>query len=468
MTSKIKVDNISDQNDNNIINESGDVITVGAAGDTVAVAGNIVKSNALQASDGGNLVSQSGTTITLGASGDTINLASGASQSGFGREGSVDWQTAIKTATFTAASGEGYFCNTSGGAFTVNLPSSPSVGDIVAVKDYAGTFDTQNLTIGRGGSNMNGSAADSIRSTENESLTLVYADATKGWLAVEEGTGFVGETFIVATGGTITCSGDYKIHTFTGPGTFTVSQTASAPATNSIDYLVVAGGGGGKNAPSNGVGGGAGGFRLSNSTCMPAPTTSPLANPTGITATVAAFPITVGGGGGVCTSGAVSTFSTITSAGGGGNDGVNGGSGSGGGGAGNTPPVSPPQGQPGGPGDHAGGGGAGVAGGSFIPPNNGGTGGDGSFVSPTFAGSNGTPGPVGSTRYFAGGGAGGYPVGRPSGIAGGAGGGGFGGEGAVGAGAGATNTGGGGGGTASGNQGKSGGSGIVIIRYKFQ
>ena len=48
MTSKIKVDNISDQSDNNIINESGDVITVGAAGDTVAVAGNIVKSNALR------------------------------------------------------------------------------------------------------------------------------------------------------------------------------------------------------------------------------------------------------------------------------------------------------------------------------------------------------------------------------------------------------------------------------------
>ena len=47
MTSKIKVDNITDQDDNNIINESGDVITVGASGDTVAVAGNIVKSNAL-------------------------------------------------------------------------------------------------------------------------------------------------------------------------------------------------------------------------------------------------------------------------------------------------------------------------------------------------------------------------------------------------------------------------------------
>ena len=100
MTSKIKVDNIADQNDNNIINESGDVITVGAAGDTVAVAGNIVKSNAYQASDGGNIASQSGTTITIGASGDTVSLASGASQSGFGRAGSVDWQTEPPLAPF--------------------------------------------------------------------------------------------------------------------------------------------------------------------------------------------------------------------------------------------------------------------------------------------------------------------------------------------------------------------------------
>ena len=414
---------------------------------------------------------QCGTTLTLGESGDTVTLGAGASQSGFGRTGTVDWQTSIKTTTFTATSGEGYFCNTSGGAFTVNLPSSPSVGDIVAVKDYAGTFDTQNLTIGRGGSNMNGSAADSVRNTENESLTLVYADATKGWLAVEEGTGYVGETFIVATGGTITCSGDYKIHTFTGPGTFTVSQTASAPSTNSVDYLVVAGGGGGSNqSPSPGQGGGAGGFRLSNSTCMPAPTTSPLANPTGITATVAAFPITVGGAGGVDTKGSTSTFSTISSAGGGSGFSPQGSGGSGGAdnGAGNTPPVSPPQGNPGNTGgNNGGGGGAGAVGGNFSPPNNGGVGGDGSFISPTFGGSNGTPGPVGSTRYFGGGGAGGYPVGRPSGIAGGAGGGGTGAEGAVSAGNGTTNTGCGGGGGGPGGTG-SGGSGIVIIRYKFQ
>ena len=79
---------------------------------------------------------QSGSTLTLGGSGTAVTLASGATQSGFGREGSVDWQTgSIKTATFTAANGEGYFCNTTAGAFTVNLPSSPSAGNIVAVSD---------------------------------------------------------------------------------------------------------------------------------------------------------------------------------------------------------------------------------------------------------------------------------------------------------------------------------------------
>ncbi len=461
--SKIEVNAIEPQ--------CGTTLTVGAVGTTVAVPSNVVKSNALQASDAGNIISQSGTTITLGATGDSINLASGATQSGFGRTGTVDWQTSIKTATFTAVSGEGYFCNTSGGAFTVNLPSSPSVGDIVAIKDYASSFDTQNLTIGRGGSNMNGAAADSIRNTENESLTLVYADATKGWISVEEGTGFVGETFITATGGTITCCGNYKIHTFTGPGNFCVSS-AGVPSNNSIDYLVVAGGGGGNGPTANGGGGGAGGFRLSNSTCMPAPLTSPLANPTGITATVSSFPITIGGGGAVNNSGSSSIFSTITSTGGGGSigsfPGATGGSGAANGGSGNTPPVSPPQGQPGGPGLNAGGGGAGGAGGAFVGPKTGGVGGIGSFVFGTgFGGCNGTPGPVGSTRYFAGGGAGGYPVGSPSGSPGGAGGGGTGGEGGVPATAGQTNTGGGGGGASSGC-GQAGGSGIVIIRYKFQ
>ena len=92
--SKIEVNTVEPQ--------CGTTVTVGKCTSTVAVPGNVVKSNALQASDGGNIVSQSGTTVTLGVSGDSVALASGATQTGFGRTGTVDWQTTPKTATFTA------------------------------------------------------------------------------------------------------------------------------------------------------------------------------------------------------------------------------------------------------------------------------------------------------------------------------------------------------------------------------
>ena len=88
---------------------------------------------------------QCGSTLTLGSSGKTVQLATGASQSGFGRNGSVNWQTTIKTADFTAANGEGYFIDTTSSEVTMTLPSSPSVGDIVAIKDYANTFDTNKI-----------------------------------------------------------------------------------------------------------------------------------------------------------------------------------------------------------------------------------------------------------------------------------------------------------------------------------
>ena len=65
---------------------------------------------------------QSGSTLTLGGSGTAVTLACGATQSGFGRTGTVDWQTgSIKTSTFTAVSGEGYFVNTTSGTFNLSL-----------------------------------------------------------------------------------------------------------------------------------------------------------------------------------------------------------------------------------------------------------------------------------------------------------------------------------------------------------
>src|SRR6056300_1657311 len=80
--------------------------------------------------------------------------------------GSVTWDTTAKTSGFTGVSGNGYFVNTTSGAITVTLPSSPSAGDVVGIKDYANTADTNNITIGRNGSNINGDAADYIMNIE--------------------------------------------------------------------------------------------------------------------------------------------------------------------------------------------------------------------------------------------------------------------------------------------------------------
>jgi hypothetical protein len=406
----------------------------------------------------------------------------------------VDWDTTAKTASFTAVSGNGYFVNTTSAAVTMTLPASPSAGNIVSVKDYAYTFETNNLTVNRNGSPIGGGSdsATIAYSTNGDFLTFIYVDATQGWVLTNDSTNTdsTGAEYITATGGTIVTCGNFKTHIFTGPGTFCVSAAGNPAGSTTVDYLVVAGGGGTNYDRDSGAG--AGGFRLSNSVgCVPAPTMSPLANPTGLPVSVTGYPITVGGGGAALASGGTtnpgsnSIFSSITSAGGGGSK-QGGGSGGGGwcgpvgGGAGNTPPVSPPQGNPGGNGlsvtEGTGGGGGAGATGQHGQPSVGGNGGSGSFLADTFIGptapSYGTPGPVGSTRYFAGGGGGAkYPSG--TGGSGGVGGGGAAGSGGAVVGTpGTVNTGGGAGGSGANGgvspDGASGGSGIVIIRYKFQ
>ena len=169
---------------------------------------------------------RSGSTLTLGGSGTTVQLGTGATQTGFGRTGTVDWQTGdIKTATFTATNGEGYFCNTTSGGFTVNLPSG-SAGAIVSVQDYNNTFDSNALTITpASGEKINGgTASESVSlATEGQGVTLVYIDSTVGWRSVQENEfNEAGASYITATGGTITTCGNCKIHTFTSPGTFCV------------------------------------------------------------------------------------------------------------------------------------------------------------------------------------------------------------------------------------------------------
>jgi hypothetical protein len=435
--------------------------------------------------------SQCGSTLTVGQSGDTVTLAAGATQTGFGRTGTVDWDTTPKTTGFTAVNGEGYFANTSGGAFTMTLPAG-SAGAIVSVADYTNSFQTNALTIAPNGSEkINGGAGYIILNTEGQSLTLIYVDGTEGWKSVQDSTTSpVGNNFVLATGGTITTvDTDYKVHTFTGPGTFTVTNAGTPLGSNTVDYMVVAGGGAGGRDGAGG--GGAGGYRESSGTASGCYTASPLgACVSALPVTATGYPITVGAGGTGAgspvftgNSGSNSIFNTITSTGGGGGGAGNtppgaasaGGSGGGGGrqnpgagGAGNTPPVSPSQGFPGGnrrsPGCGAGGGGgaAGVGGG-------GGSGCSGHIGGPgTTSSINATP----TTR--AGGGGGGATPSPNTAGAGGAGGGGAGAGGGVNTGNAATvNTGGGGGGGSAGGgsgpvDGGAGGSGIVIIRYKFQ
>ena len=383
---------------------------------------------------------QSGTTLTLGTSGDTVTIPSGVSitnngtATGFGGNGAANWQSAIKTAaTFTAVAGEGYFVDTSSNAITANLPAG-SVGAIVAFKDYANNFGTNALTLSANGSEkIGGAAVDATVEVNGQAVSLVYADATKGWLVTDDG------------------------------------LQGSASQTYDTDILVVAGGGGGGDAsqsPTYATGGGGGGGHRTSTQAIT------IGN---------VYTVTVGDGGGTGANGSDSTISgnaltTITSTGGGKGGasgtlapgGGNGGSGGGGGGnattinggSGNTPSTTPSQGNNGGDGNGGnftaggGGGGAGAVG-ATATQDNGGNGGNGTASSIT-----------GSSVTRAGGGGGGSGYAGANGTSAGTGGSGGGGAGSIstfGANGTANTGGGGGGGRGAQNPGASGGKGVVIL-----
>jgi len=427
---------------------------------------------------------RSGTDVQLGDSGDTFTIPSGATinnqgtATNFGATGSASWVTTVKTSGFTAVAGEGYFVNTTGGAVSVNLPAG-TAGAVVAIKDYAKTFDTNACTLVQNGSDkIGGSTVNAKLTTEGIAVTLVFIDSTQGWLVTDSGLQTEAPTpqFITATGGTITtvCT-NFKVHTFTGPGTFTVCSVGNAAGSNSVDYLVAAGGGGGGVGPSGanmGGGGGGGGYRESSGAASGCYSASPVgACVSALPVTATGFPIVVGAGGtGIGPSaapgpaGSNSSFSTITSTGGGGGGsggpgatgGSGGGAGGGGsysGGAGNTPPVSPAQGTNGGDGGGtgAGGGGGGATGAGVAG----------------LPGPAGGPGGVGATSSISG-----SPVGRAGGGGGNGsspdGGGSPCGSGTSPGGAAGANRAGGAGGSHHPYTTAGAGSGIVIIRYKFQ
>ncbi len=310
-------------------------------------------------------------TVTLGDSGDTFTIPSGATitnsgtASGFGATGEISWDTTVKTTgTFTATAGVGYFCNTSGGTITVNLPAG-AAGSSVALADYAATWQNNKVTVSPNGSEKIGGVADDVElTTEGQSVTFVYIDGTQGWVNVLDSTSNVrAEAFIAATVSgacnTLATAPDCantKIATFVSPGTLCVSATGTG-ANAIVSYLIVGGGGGGGSGSGGGGGGAGGGFREIKSPSATGYGVSPLegyATPANrVPVSVQGYSIVVGGGGagqpaplsdnGDGSSGVASSFGGISSAGGGYGAGQGGG------------PAAPPTGI-GGPGGSGGGG----------------------------------------------------------------------------------------------------------------
>ena len=335
----------------------------------------------------------------------------------------LKWQP-IKTASFTAVAGKGYWVNTTSSAITVTLPASANIGDTIQFSDYSRTWNTNNLTVNTNSLNFQGGTTNIIYNTNGQSVKIIYSGATKGWIP-------------------------------------TVDDDVTNSQVYSAEYLVVAGGASG----SSGAGAGGAGGMLSNYG------TSTIDFTIGSTYTV-----TVGAGGAAVAqstngnNGANSVLSgtgitTITAFGGGG--GANGGvvgadGGSGGGGAGGIPITvggsgTAGQGNDGGQGSSSpnygsgGGGGAGAVGGN-------GSGGAGG------AGGTGLQNAItGTNTYYAGGGTGNVG-GSGGGTAGSNGGGGSGGRDFTAPGNGTDGLGGGGGGGGHNTNRSTGGSGVVILR----
>ncbi len=152
--------------------DSGTITIVDAANGNITITPN----------GSGNIVLDGLTFPNADGSADNFLKTNGSGTLSFAEvSGGTSWQ-AVKTSTFTAVAGEGYFVNTTSGVVTMNLPAG-TLGDEIVFIDYAGTFDTYTFTIAANGSEkINASTADLTVSVERAANTLVYTDSTQGWL----------------------------------------------------------------------------------------------------------------------------------------------------------------------------------------------------------------------------------------------------------------------------------------------
>ena len=310
--SQIEVDKIIPQSGTNTqLGESGDTITVpsgatlDASNATTTLPANIVTTDGTQTLTNKSIASSQitgtigtsqiaddavtlakmapgtdGNIISYDASGNPVAVATGnagevLTSAGAGApptfaavESGTSWQSSIKTSDFTAVSGEGYWINTTGGAVTMTLPGSASVGDTIEFVDYLRTWGSNAVNINQNSLNYQGNSSPNPQyNTDGQHVRIVYSGATQGWIPTVDD-----------------------------------DVTFETPQNYSATMLVIAGGGAGGYQSSGGNvtgGGGAGGFRTSTQTLNGATT----------------YTITVGGGGAGGTSSYNGSDSSISGSG---------------------------------------------------------------------------------------------------------------------------------------------------------
>ena len=234
--SQLEVDKVIPQSGTSIqLGDSGDTISVPAgatfnasAGTFTLPDGSVVEAKIANSAVTNDKLAGSIANSKLANSAITINGSAVSLGGTVTIETGTSWQSAIKTSAFTAAAGEGYFINTSGSAFEVDLPSSPSVGDVIEFVDFSRTFNANALTLDQNGNKFQGNTSPKpIYNTRGQSIRIVYSGSTQGWIPTSDD-----------------------------------AVTEETPQAYSLQYLVIAGGGAGGGGHRSG-GGGAGGYRNS-------------------------------------------------------------------------------------------------------------------------------------------------------------------------------------------------------------
>ena len=130
----------------------------------------------------------------------------------------------------------------------MTLPASPTTGSEVIIVVQTGQAATNNITLGRNGSKIKGQCQDGKMTTNRGGLRLVYSGSSQGWITATAGNDAKATTdkYIVASGGTETTCGNFKIHTFNSTSNFVVASVGNTAGGGAgVSYIVVAGGGGG-------------------------------------------------------------------------------------------------------------------------------------------------------------------------------------------------------------------------------